>query len=89
MSDYQVTPDTDPQVLSEMVARHVDRFIPTMVPGHSYTLESMCGRAFWDRMTPSQRRAAGRSMTFLVSSGRFDLAYADTGRRPTKQYQLK
>ena len=89
MCNIQPNPDTDYQELCRMVETLVEQFIPTMVPGHRYTLETICGNAFWDRLTPDQLRDAGEYMSLLVSSGEFDLDYGETGGKATKQYQLK
>ena len=89
MSDFKVKHDPDQKALCDTVERLVGQFIKTMVPGHRYTLETMCGNAFWDRLTPDQLRDAGEYMSLLVSSGEFDLDYGETGGKATKQYQLK
>ena len=89
MSDFKVKHDPDQKALCDTVERLVGQFIKTMVPGHRYTLETMCGNAFWDRLTHAQRRKAGHCITRLIASGKFDLDYGETGGKATKPYQLK
>ena len=88
MSNFKVKPDTDPQELCTMVALLVEEFRPSMVRGHRYPLETMCGNAFWDGLTNTQQREAGIYMTQLMACGAFDFDYADIGGKETNQYQL-
>lgn len=89
MCNIQPNPDTDYQELCRMVETLVEQFIPTMVPGHRYTLETMCGNAFWDALTGNQGQDAGEYMSLLVSSGEFDLDCVKSGKKATNYYQLK
>ena len=66
----------------------VKDFIPHMRPGHKYLTETMCGNAFWDPLTKYQRGAVGRFIAWAVVQGDLPLVFADTGKRPTKMYEL-
>ena len=72
-----------------MVALLVEEFRPSMIRGHRYPLETMCGNAFWDQMTNAQQRKAGICMTQLVALGAFDFDYGEIGGKETNHYQLK
>ena len=77
------------QELFETAIRLVERFMPHMLPGHRYSLETMCGNTFWDSLTRYQRGIVGRFVAWAVDQRGLQLAFGDTGKRPTKMYQLR
>lgn len=79
----------DPAKLVEAIGTLVRRFIPHMLPGHSFTLRAMCGDEFWLSLSKGQKSLAGTFMTQMVMNGDFELEFADTGVNQTKQYQRK
>ena len=70
------------------VLERVHAFMPSMLPGHRYTLETICGNAFWDPLNRYQRGSVGRFIAWAVVEGDLPLIFADTGKRRTKMYQL-
>ena len=87
--DLNITASLPEPLVIEMI-QLIEEFIPSMIPGHRYLLETMCGNAFWDkRLKPSQRTQAGSTMAKMVSGGLFDLNFAATYHGVTKMYQLK
>ena len=83
ISDQRTIPKS---LLDEMI-RLVEGFIPLMLPGHRYTLETMVGNAFWDSLTNDDRKTLGRAMAHLVAMGEFPLVFGKRNGH-TQQYQL-
>ncbi len=63
----------------------VERFIPTMVRGHSYLVETMVGQAIWRTKFKWQ---AGPVVAHSVRRGLLPLRFAQNGKRATKLYEL-
>lgn len=47
----------------------VREILPALDPNVPYTLEQLCGPAFWDPLGPTERQEAGRIMIRLVLGG--------------------
>ena len=63
----------------------VNEFIPTMVRGHSYLVETMVGQAIWRTKFKWQ---AGPIVAHAVRRGSLPLRFAHNGKRATKLYEL-
>ena len=63
----------------------VNAFIPTMLPGHSYLVETMLGQAIWG--TPLKWHA-GAIVAHAVRRGKLPLRFAHNGKKATKLYEL-
>ena len=69
---------------------HVDAMIRKLLHGKVYTLEKICGDAFWSRYHPAERRVAGRYIASLVAEGVLPLvAHEKNNSSNHKKYQLK
>jgi hypothetical protein len=77
-----------PEWFYESIKLRVKVFMPHIVPGHRYTLETICGNVFWDGLIPFHRALAGRCMAFMVVNKLVPLVFAETGGKKTKQYQF-
>lgn len=67
--------------------QHVLAFIPSMLPGHRYTVEAMCPVIFWDELSGYERRIAGSTIAALVTARQLPLKFANNGRKATKTYE--
>lgn len=63
----------------------VDAFITTMLPNHSYSVETMVGQIIW--LSPLKWHA-GAVVAHAVRRGRLPLRFAYNGRRATNLYEL-
>lgn len=73
----------------ESIRRQVEAAIPTLNPHLAYTLEKICGKAFWARLDNGERKLAGRCMAHLVIKNEFPLAFVPGKHEYPKYYQLK
>lgn len=70
--------------------RHqVEAALPTLIPHLTYTLEKLCGKAYWASLDAGERRLAGRCMAHLVATNEFPLLFAPSNHEYPKHYQLK
>lgn len=63
----------------------VNEFIPTMVSGHSYLVETMVGQAIW---RTKFKWHAGPIVAHAVRRGILPLRFAHNGKKATKLYEL-
>lgn len=54
------------QAFYQSILAQVRESIPGLVEGASYTLEELCGEAFWSLLTSGERRLAGDCMVHMV-----------------------
>ena len=87
----QVNPRVERQrKINQEFHDHVDAMIRKLLHGKVYTLEKICGDAFWSRYHPSERRVAGRYIASLVAEGVLPLvAHEKNNSSNHKKYQLK
>jgi hypothetical protein len=78
-----------PEWVYNTVLKLAQAFIPHMLPGHRYMLETICGNAFWDNQTTWRRAMAGMCMAHMVANDLLRLEFAETGGKRTKQYQRR
>lgn len=71
------------------IACQVEEIVPALIPDASYTLEMLCGEAFWARLSNGERRMAGRCMAQLVVNSKLPLCFADSRHEYPKYYRLK
>jgi len=85
----RLLPNNWPEWLVSELRQRIEQFIPSMRTGHSYLLETICGNAYWNKLSPAQRTQAGKAMAKLVAAGFFELDFASNDHGQTKMYQLK
>ena len=78
-----------PQKFVERVQKQVERVLPRMKPGASYTLKMLCGGEFWDRLQRWEQIRAGQCMAFLVVHRKLPLTFANPTAGNSKRYRLK
>ena len=75
-----------PRLDYRRVIEAVEQFLPTMLPDHSYSVETMVGQGIW--RTPLKRHA-GAIVAHAVRRGLLPLEFAYKGKRSTNLYQLR
>lgn len=66
----------------------VEEVIPAMERGVKYTLEMLCGDAFWRTLSDGEKRMAGRCMAHMVANKRLPLCFTDSKHEYPKWYRL-
>lgn len=80
---------TVPAELYNAVRFQVEEVIPAMERGVKYTLEMLCGDAFWRTLSDGDRRKAGRCMAHMVANNRLpQLRFFGCKHEHPKKYQL-
>jgi len=79
---------TVPEKFYNVVLYQVREILPALIPGEKYTLELLCGDAFWLPLSDGQRRMAGRCMAHMVNNDQLPLCFAITKHEYPKRYQL-
>ena len=69
----------------QLIMQAIEQFLLTMLPGHSYSVETMVGQAIW--RTPLKWHA-GAIVAHAVRRKRLPLRFAYKGQRATKLYEL-
>ena len=69
----------------QRVVQAVEQFLPTMVLGHSYSVETMVGQKIW--RSPLKWHA-GAIVAHAVRREFLPLKFAYNGKRATKLYEL-
>ena len=69
----------------DKVLTAIKKFIPSMFPRHSYSVETMVGQAIW---SSSLKWHAGPIVAHAVRRRELSLRFADNGRRATNTYEL-
>jgi len=77
------------QDLFNVVREQVKKVIPALENQNKYTLEMLCGDAFWESLSNGDRRTAGRCMVHLIDQNQLSLMIAEAKRTSTIKYQLK
>jgi hypothetical protein len=70
------------------VRLQVEEVIPGMERGVKYTLEMLCGDAFWRTLSDGEKRMAGRCMAHMVVNKRLPLCFAESKHEYPKWYEL-
>ncbi len=78
-----------PYSLYEQVRQRVEEIIPALDYGNRYTLEMLCGRAFWDCLDDGSRRTTSICMADMVREGILPLVEAESIHEYPKWYRLK
>ena len=65
-----------------------ERFIPSMLPGHAYTAETMCGIAFWKRLPHGMPSIVGQAIALAVDTGVLNLRVAYVNSDDKNWYAL-
>ena len=71
------------------ILQQVREIFPALEPRALYTLEQLCGPAFWDPLGPADRQEAGRIMIRLVLGGWLQFEVIGCRHSNPKKYQLK
>jgi hypothetical protein len=66
----------------------VEEVIPLLDRDEKYTLQMLCGEAFWDPLTEGERRMAGRCMSHMVRNNLLPLRFAESKHEYPKFYEL-
>jgi len=73
------------QIIKDIVVE----IIPALEPGAGYTLKTLCGDAFWGKLSPGEQKQAGWCMKHLVLSGELPLIITESKHEYPIYYQLK
>ena len=84
MTDQSMTPEQTCVRGLELA----ERFISYMIPGHRYTVETMCGNSFWDPLDNYLRQKVGEAIALAVSRGDLNLRPSFKGGKATNMYEL-
>jgi len=79
---------TIPAALYNAIRLQVEEIIPAMERGVEYTLEMLCGDAFWQTLTDGERRMAGRCLAHMVANKRLPLRFVGCPHEHPKKYRL-
>lgn len=79
---------TAPQAFYDSVRHQVEKTLPALERDKSYTLEMLCGKAFWDQLGTGEPLMAGRCMKFMVEKHLLPLIPAGKTSANAKLYQL-
>ena len=79
---------TVPAAFYSVVRNQVAEIIPAVERDVKYTLEMLCGEAFWKQLTDGEKRMAGRCMAQMIAKGLLPLRFAETKHEYPKRYQL-
>jgi hypothetical protein len=87
----QVNPRVERQrKINQEFHDHVDAMIRKLLHGKIYTLENICGEAFWNCYEASERRVAGRYIASLVAEDVLPLVALEKNNSSNhKRYLLK
>lgn len=80
---------TAPQAFYNSVRQQVEEALPALECDKSYTLEMLCGKAFWDQLDTGEPLMAGRCMTYMVKNNLLPLIFVDKTSANAKLYQLQ
>ncbi len=80
---------TVPNTLYTKVRNQVAEIIPAVERDVKYTLEMLCGEAFWKQLTDGEKRMAGRCMALFIVKGLLPFRFAETKHEYPKRYQLR
>jgi len=79
-----------PEQLYNSIREKVQNFVPTMQRDVGYTLEKLCGDDFWEELSDSDRRLAGRAMVGMIHDGMFpEIELYGCKHSSPKRYILK
>lgn len=73
----------------ESIRQQVEAALPTLNSHLTYTLEKLCGKAFWAQLDSGERKLAGRCMAHLVVKNQLPLLFVPRKHEYPKHYQLK
>jgi len=76
-------------VFLESIRQQVKAALPTLNPRLAYTLEKLCGKAFWAKLDNGERKLAGRCMAHMVVKNQLPFVFAPSKHEYPKYYQLK
>jgi hypothetical protein len=68
---------------------HVKERCPDLDPSESYLLERIFAEEVWSALTPSERRALGRHVSFLVKKNQLPLVAVGMTSSHAKLYRRK
>lgn len=80
---------TASRAFHESIRLQVEEVLPALQRDARYTLKTLCGNEFWNRLSPGERRMAGRCMAHIVVTGLLPLNFADSRHEYPKWYELK
>lgn len=69
----------------KMILSLVERFIPFMAHGHTYTLETIIPADIWKKMSVWEHIQAGWILSHIAVNGILDIAKVDS-KKATKRY---
>ena len=68
----------------------VEEIIPALERGVEYTLEMLCGYAFWRTLSDGERRMAGRCMAYMIANNRLpQFHFVGCPHEHPKKYRLR
>jgi hypothetical protein len=79
---------TAPAYLYNAVRYQVEEIIPAVDPDEIYTLEILCGEAFWQSLTAGEQKMAGRCMAHMVITKQLPFRFVQGKHEYPKLYQL-
>ena len=71
------------------IRRQVEEVIPVLLRDEKYSLEMLCGEAFWNPLTEGECRMAGRCMSHMVRNNLLPLRFAESKHEYPKLYELR
>lgn len=77
------------QVFYDSIRQQVEAALPALERDAQYTLEMLCCKEFWGKLSDGDRRTAGRCMSDMVKQKLLPLRVADTEHEYPKYYQLE
>ena len=79
-----------PDKLYQTVLTLLREIIPAMQPGVHYTLQDLCGKEYWGRLSPGDKRTAGRCVPDMLARGLLpEIEIAEAKRTRRLRYRLK
>jgi len=73
----------------DSVRQQVEDALPALERDVRYTLEMLCDKEFWRRLSDGDRRTAGRCMSDMVEKKLLPLRVAKTKHEYPKYYELE
>lgn len=71
------------------VRAQVEFVLPGLIPRIAYTTENLCGSAFWELLSRSEKSIAGRCLAHLVAHGVLALVHVPGKHEYPRRYRRR